>query len=513
MKIKLLIVDDERHIRIGLQKTIDWAQIGISEVYVASNAHEGMTAFYRHRPQIVLMDLMLPGMDGIEACERIKREDKGVRIFVLTAHLKTEYVRRCLSLGIEEYFVKPAPIDEMVQRISMTVAELVEQTFKDALVSNSDAEYNWQLARMLQGHAQPLPTELALMGLNQPGKLKRMLAVDIYGDYDDVMKVCSAFQWHIAQQNAMCVSTLLYQGAHSVYVMLLEYESLNYAEFLRSMYEVIVDHCNEDGTLTVNIAVGSEQAAWSIEQMYGRLQEVLKSFFFIGANSLVEEDKLALSDSGPQVPSHAALSEIVNSVHPDELLDRLEELFEAFSRGGERAIAQVYALASELLLLIIDLRDPQARNELYDGFMCRLFDGSVRYLQDVQELILSAWEGMQRRADEVPDAVRKITRYVQLNYQRDLDVSMLAEHVGLSRNYVSHIFSLTCGKSIMQYLNEVRIEQAKKLLVQSELSLQDIASNVGYNNYTYFAKIFRQMMGVTPSAYRMESLDDGRQGK
>lgn len=507
MKIKLLIVDDERHIRLGLQRTIDWARIGISEVFAASNAHEGMTLFYRHRPQIVLMDLMLPGMDGMQACERIKREDKSVRIFVLTAHLKTEYVRRCLSLGIEEYFVKPAPIDEMVDRIGMAVTEIIEQSFKDGNSEESELERSRRmLTLMLQSSEEPPLTQLALLGLNCPGTSKRMVAVEIFASYEETMRVCSSIQWQTSQQKVYCVPTLMQMEGRSVYVMLLEYTDLAWAEFLRSLYGVIVNHYSEDGAVTVNIAVGAQRADWAIPAMWERLKQVMKKFFFIGANSLVEEERLGPPEGRIAVPSGDELRTIVNSVHPDEMLERLEDLFDGFSKGGDEAVAQTYSVAAELLLMIVNRYNTDARDEFYERFLCRLFDDSVCYLQQLQDLVISAWEDMQKQAEEIPEVVRRITRYVQENYHRDFEVAKLAEYVGLSKNYVSHIFNRTCGKSITQYLNEVRIEQAKRLLDQEELSLQDISSKVGYNNYTYFTKIFRQIVGVTPSAYRMEQL-------
>ncbi len=508
MKIKILIVDDERQIRLGLQQTIDWARIGISEVYAASNAHEGMTMFYRHRPQIVLMDLMMPGMDGIQACERLKREDKAVRIFVLTAHLKTEYVRRCLSLGIEEYFVKPVSIDEMVARIGMTVAEIVEQSYKEDINAQERSERDRQLlTRLLQSGTDPLPGQLALMGLDQPGTHKRIIAAEIFAPYEETVRICSSFQWSLEREKVNCVPTLLQMGSHSVYVMLAEYEELNYPKFLRSMYEVIVNNCSEDGAVVVNIAVGSQREEWRIASMYEGLMRVMKSFFFIGANALVEEDKYEQPGGAVNLPTQDELRAIVNSGSQDELMERLEEMFEGLSQGGDDAVARIHAVAAEILLMIIQRNGADVRDELYERCMCRLFDGSVRYLQEIQELILIAWEDVQKQEGDIPDAVKKIARYVQENYNRDFAVADLAKYVGLSRNYVSHVFNHTYGKTINQYLNELRIEQAKKMLVQEELSLQTISSKVGYNNYTYFTKIFRQMVGMTPSVYRMELLD------
>ena len=127
MMLKLLIVDDEKQIREGLSETLDWKSIGISEVLIAKNGNEAFDIYKKYMPELIITDIRMPGMDGLELCQSIKEYNSNSRIMLLSGHSDFQYAKQGILIGVNNYFTKPVNIDELLSFSKEMVKEILDE--------------------------------------------------------------------------------------------------------------------------------------------------------------------------------------------------------------------------------------------------------------------------------------------------------------------------------------------------------------------------------------------------
>ena len=158
--MKLLIVDDEVQIRNGLKDTIDWHSIGINSVLTARNGIEALQIFNNETPDIVLTDIRMPGMDGLELSVQIKTVLPDTKIYLISGYSDFNYAKQAISIGVEDYFVKPVDINVLMSKIQSSVNDIKSKSCKSIHSHNSVSIKNKFFSRLIKDSQDSSPTPL-----------------------------------------------------------------------------------------------------------------------------------------------------------------------------------------------------------------------------------------------------------------------------------------------------------------------------------------------------------------
>lgn len=486
--LKVLIADDEEMERKAIREILRVCRGNAVVILEAVNGRDAVKKAAEERPDMIMMDIQMPVLDGLAALEEIHTFLPQVFAVILTAYDEFDYAVKALKLGVEDYILKPvrkqklqecfAAFDGKRQQcLQVASANLtpaleglfpyLEDNFISHIVMNELANgYAQQLAQYLFPEADPLS-----MAVGQ----------DI--------------------QKRDCV-----EGLHRV---------LSQLE-LKGVVSVMGDQV----LLVIQYPLQAEQTWWEILQE--PLSEVCRQWQ-VGkpvwsAEQLAEEYR-GLTKQGEEVqrevPSYTARPSVekeiaVKLATSDEqgALGLFEEIF----------VSKQWDLSNEAVPFQQKLMSICA---VVDHYLAKMLGDRIqeappdfRNLTSRQELAQAVRAFVVSRAHicraiqqpKITKVIRDIINDMESNYQNGMySLNAAADHLGLSPAYLSKIFPQKMGKTFTEYLSEIRIDEAKRLLRESERDIMEIAKICGFNSANYFCRVFKKLTGISPSDYRISA--------
>ncbi|MFC0331207.1 response regulator [Paenibacillus sepulcri] len=530
MTIRMLIVDDEPIICQGLRQTIPWDSIGAE---VAGEAYDGVEAlqFVSGQPvDLVLTDINMDGMDGLELAKELKERWPQIRIIIVSGYDDFEYARRALRLGIEDYLLKPVNIEElmaMVQRIGMEIsldAELEKKRERESWLK-------WMI-QLVQGGA----------AIRKDADTPPSAA---YGQ--------SSYRF-IASQLEDYAEWTSHSSEESQQSARIGWESTVHAALKPFDQEVIsfFHHPN----LLLSLCIGSRQvsqldlsAALSaaqnmappvprlyfgvspafsqLDEAYARSTEATTALQLAAipeGRSIQFHDEEQISGRSPLPFSPFELEKQLVHVlfHGgyEELDDIIGSIMQQFRERGY-LLKEVLQAFKELSIILqrrlhTNGMDLSERTDPFNsGEIDLLTHNSYRAMESLLRKELWSLHAMihSSLANKNHWIAERVNKHIDSSYHTDLKASELAALLKITPNYFSILFKQNFGKGFAEYLNEVRIERAKASLVGTDERVFEIAEKVGYKEYKYFCSIFKSHTGITPTQYRKLAKTGSSAGK
>lgn len=487
--LKAVVIDDEPIVLTGLTRKIDWARHGIE---LAGTARDGLSALSlarKIRPDIVLTDIRMPGLDGLQLIEKVSSESPRTMFIVFSGFNEFDYVRRAIGLGVVDYLEKPITVAQVDKAIIRTIEKIGrEQEFRELKVK-------WEASR--EERLERATLDLLLIGDEAVEVWK-----ETYGED------CLTFS---------AVTVLAFDGskpplpAHPSYR---EIEVRNGSEYLS-----VVLH--REGRTP---ALEEQLLSWNIRERFGSgrtypligeakrsYREALRALRY--GKFLEESGRVRIEDvEGRDSKRYVDLQQHEESVivairtGDKEGLNWALNGFQAWTKERRMTPERVEEELLKLVFLCIDVAKETG------GDMREL--GIVRHrelheLNSLDEMFgwmrgklaeLIVWTTSARR--EMKHAsLERILDYMDERYGQDLSLQELAELVGLHPAYLSLLFKERLGVSYRKYLTGIRIEKAKSLLREGE-RVHEVFNKVGYVNQRHFAETFKRTVGMTPGHYR-----------
>ena len=520
--IKMLIVDDERTIRNGLMNHIDWESLGISMVQSSESAQEALSVCEELQPDIVLSDIRMRGMGGIEMCTQIHQKYKNCQIIFVSGYSDKEYLKAAISLGAVDYIEKPVSPELLTAAVRKAVDVCVEQQKK------ASADETLEESRGLLGQR----VLLALSSGDYPENFEKNLRMcglfpREYGAYrfcvlrsDSAIPNLCAAQKGLndfldslppVEDGAVCGAFL---DSRNFCVLLSGSEASigSGCAFLRAMEEAIstLTVCGRRFFLSEGCCVKERM---ELHRSYASLQRSMRMLFFKGWGqyacgepapvTTLCIDKTLLGSFTGAFTRH-------DQQGVTETLTRIYDLFSAQTEADPEQIRNIYYSLDYLMQAEYDRRSFPGDGETgyASGAVGKI--QAIETLSEIHSFLLERACHMMalcQRFDENGSAVQTAIRLMHENYaDKDLSVKTLAESVYLTPTYLSGLFKKRTGRTIGQYLTELRIAKSLEFLKDKQLKLYHIAELVGYDDPNYFAKIFKRHIGMTPSEYREKNL-------
>ena len=504
---RLLIVDDEYPVRAGLRTVVPWERVGCQVVGEASNGRQALAFLEGAEVDLVLTDIKMPVMDGLEFMKAARGNGFDGEFIVLTCYAEFGLAQEALRAGAADYVLKAEISPEELLAIVHRVGERL--TARRVLHGRADAsrdllrqEFYRRLVR--EGmEAAEIHAGLKDLGPELPERNLRLILVSVDGPQasrageEEIRRClgevsCGRGYWVTEAGDFLGFIALADEAAASARRALLERWS-----------EAIHRELGKEFGLSATVGLSAEHqthAAWPSAYREAR-EAVVSARFLRGPGQTLFFDMLPVKVQNPLTPEEIDRLALAALVEGD--LTGIEARLSSLeSRSAVQAGALAILLAcgrylnecGRVYARVFGSRDLYA--ELHD---CPDVAAVTKLLAEVTGEVRRhlAWEGCEGRS-----AVHKAAGWIRQHYTEEITLPRLAREVGLNPSYLSALFKREMGQSFMEFLTKVRIEKAKELLMLPGLKNQEIAEAVGYPNPHYFSRIFRRVTGLTPSDYR-----------
>ncbi|CAN7159669.1 response regulator [Paenibacillus sp. LjRoot153] len=525
--LKLMIVDDELWVRERFSERVNWDSIGVHLMGAASDAEEAIEWMEKERPHILLTDITMPGMNGLELAAYVRTKWPKVKIVILTAYGEFAYAQRAISLGVTDYLMKMAKSPEHILDTINQIAQNLHQ----------EIDANWQLVwherkkwgeRMLDGHSQ-LDTAVYPAALSELIHQERPQPFAILAYGWDIHRIFGGLvtEERILQLQAEAgriVERKLVQQILESTICSTEMRNavaIPYRENRLFVFLRMPDHAGVQSELVMIAKIGLDL----VRSIVGA-----HSFTYVGNNLIYSqqwvEAMLLLREglSGYFYRDSPYISGLVKStfqrIDPEQSRKWISAGVRSLEQGLIKPLRRTVSdmmnkvdppyFPPDLLLITQKMLDP-AHTKLPTSVITKL--DSIRYIEklaDFQSWWNEALADIERATGEQGIAhmrkeVRMICKLIHERYTEDLQVTELARFVDLHPSYAGQLFKQETGEHISDYLNRTRIRKAEELLRHTMMKIYEVAQAVGIPEYRYFCKLFKSITGSTPTEYKKSS--------
>lgn len=532
--LKLMIVDDELYFREALKLSLPWNDLGFEICGEAKNGADALDQLESLKPDIVLADINMPVMDGLEFAQSVKEQGINTKIVILTGYSEFNYAKQAVRLGVQNYLLKP--IDE--EELSNTLIQI-----KNVIDKESKTKIEFDRLKLQVKESMPILKDKFLNELIQGNSIlkadeinRRMeyLKINILSEYYQVATIELDHKmnpewneddkqlWKFAVVN---ITTEILEDFFTFELccdnqdricVLVGYGSNGKAatEFLTARLEQIIDAVWMYLKIPITIGVGSKTMDVGNSSIsYKESLIALKNRLIIGNNKVIPYS--SISDSGLR-------GNLFTAEHRNQLLMHLRMMN---MEAVDTFIGQVFdmirskGINPELIFVIcIDMMSvclefiaemgqsfesvfSGGRLNIIDEIQCKKsLDEMESWIKGIFKYVISRVR--KNRSSKASKIIEEIKSYIEENYHRDsLGIDELAMHLFVNYGHLCFVFKREMGLTINEYLTEFRIKKAKQLIDEGNRLVLDVASRVGYADPNYFGKCFKKYYGLAPSKY------------
>lgn len=510
---KVCLLDDQPFVRQGLREIIDWQALNCKIAAEWGTAVSAIQEIGQVKPDILISDIVMPGLDGLALMDMLNQSGHPVHVIFLTAHRNFEYAQRAIDLGAVDYLVKPTDPKEVIRAVMKCIKKLNEKRG-----ANAPDEFEGQ-----QAAADEKEREIVALLVHGNPPIKPVLTDQtlfytvVAIRFDETALVMPMIQSSVdmlRRKLEQAHPAALFPAIDKIVAVFsaqepeaLMKQTIEYAEEIQFWHRQLLDT-----SVSVGISRAAQGASFLHQQYLESLQALEKAFYY-GAGAVISYEPL---QDGPE--QEEGIENVDMAGYEQSLLDAirlgdeenavmlLEHAFRRFIAGkmSEHDIKfQIYKWIFYVFLHVP--LEPQDKSEAEKQAQTILTASSLqeikRILGSIVNLTLNYYKSDGKDAHEL--IVRQIEQYIEEHYHDpDTSLTVVAEHVHLSPNYVSRLIKRKLGQTFTERLNEYRMEQAKKLLQNPKNKSYWVAENVGIPDPRYFSQLFRKYTNVTPSEYK-----------
>lgn len=518
MVIKLLVADDESTTRNGIIKHIKWKELRIDLIKEAKNGIEAVEIAYDFEPDIIISDIRMPGLNGIEVATKLREKFTNCKIIFLSGYSDKEYLKAAIKLSAVNYVEKPIDLMELTEAIqkavnllkgdalNMTLSEnfnLIKQRLVQNLIqSDLKIEEGYKLSSLLNSNILTKKSfsvvNINIVNLKEDNILDKMFNTE---EFSDIIDKHFENVEHIAA----------FKDNKSFIIILSDDNEIeNQIESLKRLLDKYIE---EKKVMDIKLFFTVGKKVFGIEQIhrsYNSAINIIKKLFFYGYERVIYSKNDL--DGVYQIQENICedFVKYIGEGKENEAVFFIESLCFDIKNFNETSVKDIKNIFLKLALELIYEAERRGiyfseEEQMENKYIWDLIS-RFNTLEELKEYIIGKILNTFRKFKELQNSCRsvfEVKKCIRKNYaDNDLSVKNLAEEVYLTPTYLSALFKKETGQNISDYIVEVRIEKSKEFLKNNKLKLHEVARNVGYNDSNYYAKAFKKMEGVTPSEYR-----------
>ncbi len=512
--LKAMIIDDEDYIREGLKKIIDWNGYGFYICGEASNGFRGMTQVRELNPDLVIVDVKMPIMDGLEMIRNLRIEGMLCEFIVLSAYSDFKYAQTAIELGVDSYILKPIDQTVLIEKVCKVYDRIMN---KKQTKQNIDLSISFSRDKILQSiifdtlDVQTFEKYYSFYGFDFPWSNYRIALVEIEGEQSKEMTMKMSVKNNI--ESIISENKLGYVFDIENYVGIL-FDDMKLKANLDILRELQLQIKGLYG-VDITIVLGSLVENLSdISSSFHHASNLLNRKFILGSKRIISdriEDKNIVGEAG-KVRLGYSLEYIVDSLYKgidagniDQIEYVMDGVFHEFLYEGycEDVIKVNYsniysATINKLVPVNPDMQDKLSVSQEVLKAICK--KASLQELHFYMKYIfIGISEELEKKRPD--DPIKKILDYIGRNYNQDLKLETIAALFNYNSDYLGKKIRLNTGKHFNTYLDTIRVEKAIQLLKEG-YKVYQVAQKTGFKDMNYFYKKFKFYVGVSPSDFK-----------
>lgn len=501
--LKILLVDDEFTERDGMKFLIEKFKLPL-EVAEAENGKKALAYIKTHPVDILLTDVRMPYMDGLELAKEVSVCSPDTVIIIFSAYSEFEYAKKACEVNAVNYLLKPIELDEFEQVMTRVIKRLEERERQKKEQENlKQSEKKYLLYQMFKSQTF------------QPKQAERLKAYDFNMDYRYMVCISvetgrNFFELHEEEFESFLKEHFRYSCEqvsllpNQSYILLYSYKAMDEDGISRDVKQ-LYEFLTED-EMKVSIFVG--KSFYGVEEFPTRLKalEELREQLFHYTFGIRREAELDLSGEELRREQLAQKEMILEAVAAKNL-QLVREGMSAFISMLEKS-KSVSAIYSKYVIVDIMKVLFDAYGIYNAEFLLQVTDRIMKCVTvwDMRQVLTDYLDKLEkqeeRKSEGQSSTVAEIKRIVRNEYMLDLSLEDIAGKVCLAPGYVSCLFKQETGQNLVKYVTDYRMEQAREMLMTQSRKITDIARACGYQNQSYFNKLFKNYYGLTPKQFR-----------
>ncbi len=511
--LNLITIDDERYFHQGLDKLIDWGELDIKRTGEAYNGEAGYELIVKNRPDIIMTDIRMPVIDGLELIEKVSEiEDYNPEWIILSGYDNFSFAKKAMQFGVKYYLLKPVDENELKEILLSINRKLTSRNrFGDTDPVEKRLAISAIIRRVVSFPSNTRAIEKAAKILKINGSLNY---IQIVLDNDVTADVENLIRESLKELKADAASELITIFSRQMYGFILTENDRLFNDPLK-LCRKLHRMCQENLNCRVFIAAGSlVPSLENLHESYISAQNALNQILFNSQSTVLSASEMTNSES---VPDFGAAKEImffpelisgIEQNNVEEINCNLDRIFNRIiSRKMNPSDIKIWitCLVIDISRIILEL-DGKLDDEIRKFHQLSISDrfiSSAEYRDKILKFcITSALKIEKLRKLNKTGIIMVIMDYIKANYYRQISLKDLGERFSLNPVYLGQLFRNSLGISYKRYLLETKINEAKKLLSRTDLKVFEVAKSVGYSDSDYFSEQFAKITGKTPGSYR-----------
>ncbi|WP_019909153.1 response regulator transcription factor [Paenibacillus sp. HW567] len=523
---KVVIIDDDFQVVRGLRKAIPWEELDAEFAGEAIDGEAGLKLIEEVNPDIVLTDIYMPVMNGIQMIEQLKAGNFAGRFVILSGYNDFEYARTALRLGVDDYLTKPVTVDQIRSVLSETIEKL-EETYLHRLEHSGEQAgereeelrlEEWLVAE-LNGWSQNTESAVPCKGMRE--RKYTVMVMEVL--WTERIRSISLADWNLFKFAVSNIVTEVFGqewpdscfvwlfGNHAA-LLLPSAECEPEEKIVQSadcLGELIVSSMKTFLGLEIRYGIGNVKPGWSgikasgdeaMQRLFEKLPVNLK-----GGRILMSGEAGSADEEFLLTDYYQSITKALQEERDDEVM-HLIRLYLNRKQPEQTGDPLAYrVLAAELWTLLHNaiLMAGLPDKRVDEGLALRELS-EMTELPKIEEWLETLIRGLRKA--QVPaiqekhrKAVQFMTEYIHNHYAEDITLELLASQLYISKNYLNQLFKKVTGETFTNYVIRVRIEKAKALLLDGSHLIYEVSEMVGYQNVPYFSTLFKKYCGVSPS--------------
>ena len=525
----LLVVDDEKDVARSIAYDINWEELDITEIHCVYNGIEALDYMKKRRVDVVLTDIRMPGMDGIQLAEKIADRWKYVKVIFMTGYEEFEYARQALRYGVTEYLLKPAANEELFDAVKKGLdklrAGLEQAAEKEAIQAQWEKARPLLKERLLQQWVikgkELNSDEWELIWEKETGRQVASLLLFRIDSWDRIYRK-QELKYRVVVRN-LIGEILLKNRAYPIFENpdgdLLAVMTEDDPELLDAaiqdashMWDLFLYSAQTTAGCTLSLFYIKEwEEIRELNKLYWLLKRHADQHLTLEEGELEEirqQTTMPLFESIRISEEYPGYEMYIDTLDKQGALQKIEELFaEPDKAGGENRFLLVYYHVTQTLLRAAGIRGISIgrwSGDLAEGFYSYASFRSIEKLKtwccQVTERYID-W-CVKEKEKECSHLVNQAKKIILERIDKNISVAALAEELYVNASHLTRVFKKETGKSVIQYIQYCKIERARELLRQPGIKIYQVAQMLGYESPAHFNRIFQRQTGMTAKDYQ-----------
>ena len=485
---RILIVDDENRDRKGIRHLIEKYNLPF-DVCEAESGEAALQLLKEQKIDILLTDIRMPFMTGIDLAQQVRTLYPHIKTVIFSAYADFAYAQHAIRIGVDRYLLKPIDVNQFFE----TMNELREKN-EDERQSNTVLNF----LRLLSEHVTEELRDffenealfpIALCNFYLLLADSRLRIFDTDSRIEEKLKETLGMPFAFINLNEYQSLLLLGEGSFDV---------REPAEKVRGL----LAETDRNITVAVSKKIADIDGVYSA---YNQVEQALDAKFFGQRGTVVFAEPTAKSDDGLEEKIDLLIEEIKTCAEQKDsggIKMRIRELFSLIQKNQSISSLYVKFLCSLIINYLIGGKSktylPEAQDYLFQIY-------KIDDIGQIQSLLLKLADSRYQADDSAGYGKRMVHHAIEIihsEYHKEIGLEYVADRLGVSANYLSHVFKQATGEGFLKYVTSYRMNQAKRLLKNETVTVAEVAVKVGYISNSYFCSIFRRYTGQSPAQYR-----------